>query len=99
MEVAFKKLFFMVQSLNINKNIFAFSFWMILEKCDISCSFSEKSLECPGGEIPCNGNGFCDLRSGGICRCNEGFQGFDCSGKKQFWYNALPCKLLSKTNK
>ena len=40
--------------------------------------FIDKS--CPGGSPPCNGNGECDLTTG-FCACNEGNQGFDCSGK------------------
>ena len=40
--------------------------------------FIDKS--CPGGSPPCNGNGECDLTTG-LCACNEGNQGFDCSGE------------------
>ena len=39
---------------------------------------SDKS--CPGGQIPCNGLGQCDLTTG-LCNCNIGHQGSDCSGK------------------
>ena len=34
---------------------------------------------CPGGLVPCNGNGQCDLTIG-VCNCDEGHQGTDCSG-------------------
>ena len=40
-------------------------------------SFLDKS--CPGGLVPCNGNGQCDLTIG-VCNCDEGHQGSDCSG-------------------
>ena len=36
-------------------------------------------ISCPGSQIPCNGNGVCDLTIG-FCTCNEGYQGNDCSG-------------------
>ena len=36
---------------------------------------------CPGGEIPCSGNGQCDPTTG-FCNCQEGHQGSDCSGNK-----------------
>ena len=39
--------------------------------------FIDKS--CPGAEGTCNGNGECDHKIG-QCICNEGNQGFDCSG-------------------
>ena len=39
--------------------------------------FLDKS--CPGGSPPCNGNGQCD-HTNGLCTCNEGNQGSDCSG-------------------
>ena len=39
--------------------------------------FLDKS--CPGGSPPCNGNGQCDHTTG-LCTCNEGNQGSDCSG-------------------
>ena len=39
--------------------------------------FLDKS--CPGGLVPCNGNGQCDLTIG-VCNCDEGHQGTDCSG-------------------
>ena len=39
--------------------------------------FLDKS--CPGGSPPCNGNGQCNHTTG-LCRCNEGNQGSDCSG-------------------
>ena len=35
---------------------------------------------CPGGSPPCSDNGQCD-HTNGLCACNEGNQGFDCSGK------------------
>ena len=34
---------------------------------------------CPGGDTPCNENGQCDT-STGICTCNVGIKGLDCSG-------------------
>ena len=39
--------------------------------------FLDKS--CPGGSPPCNGNGQCNHTTG-LCMCNEGNQGLDCSG-------------------
>ena len=39
--------------------------------------FLDKS--CPGGSPPCNGNGQCNHTTG-LCTCNEGNQGLDCSG-------------------
>ena len=36
-------------------------------------------ISCPGGSPPCNGNGQCDHKTG-LCTCNEGNQGSDCSG-------------------
>ena len=36
-------------------------------------------ISCPGGNPPCNGNGQCDHTTG-LCTCNEGNQGSDCSG-------------------
>ena len=39
--------------------------------------FLDKS--CPGGSPPCNGNGQCNHTTG-LCTCNEGNQGSDCSG-------------------
>ena len=36
-------------------------------------------ISCPGGSSPCNGNGVCDL-STGICVCQSGTRGADCSG-------------------
>ena len=39
--------------------------------------FLDKS--CPGGNPPCNDNGQCDHTTG-LCTCNEGNQGSDCSG-------------------
>lgn len=43
----------------------------------IKCWFLGKS--CPGGNLPCNGNGVCDLTTG-ICVCQSGTKGTDCSG-------------------
>ena len=43
--------------------------------------FAGKS--CPGGETPCSGNGQCDPTTG-FCNCQEGHQGSDCSGNKNF---------------
>ena len=40
-------------------------------------TFLDKS--CPGGSPPCNGNGQCNHTTG-LCTCNEGNQGSDCSG-------------------
>ena len=34
---------------------------------------------CPGGNSPCSGNGQCDHTTG-LCTCNQGNQGSDCSG-------------------
>ena len=39
--------------------------------------FLDKS--CPGGSPPCNGNGQCNHTTG-LCTCNEGTHGSDCSG-------------------
>ena len=36
-------------------------------------------VSCPGSQQRCNGNGFCDLTNG-VCTCDEGYQGLDCSG-------------------
>ena len=36
-------------------------------------------ISCPGSQQRCNGNGFCDLTNG-VCTCDEGYQGLDCSG-------------------
>ena len=41
--------------------------------------FLLSDISCPGGQTPCNGNGVCDLTTG-VCACNEGNQGSDCSG-------------------
>ena len=41
--------------------------------------FTDRASLCPGGAIPCSGNGRCDVRSPKICKCNEGFEGLDCS--------------------
>ena len=43
--------------------------------------FLDKS--CPGGSPPCNGNGQCDNTTG-LCTCNEGNQGSDCSGNSYY---------------
>ena len=43
-------------------------------------SYLDKS--CPGGSLPCYSNGQCD-HSTGLCTCNEGYQGSDCSGNTQ----------------
>ena len=43
--------------------------------------FLDKS--CPGGSPPCNGNGQCDHTTG-LCTCNEGNQGSDCSGNSYY---------------
>ena len=40
-------------------------------------------ISCPGGETPCSDNGQCDLTIG-VCNCNEGYQGNECSGKALF---------------
>ena len=37
-------------------------------------------MSCPGGDNPCSGKGQCDHTTG-VCQCNEGNQGSDCSGK------------------
>ena len=34
---------------------------------------------CPGKNQSCNGQGICDQGSG-LCICNEGYTGLDCSG-------------------
>ena len=54
--------------------------------------FAGKS--CPGGEIPCSGNGQCDPTTG-FCNCQEGHQGSDCSGNINFIKCTLP-NYLSK---
>ena len=53
--------------------------------------FIDKS--CPGGSPPCNGNGQCDHTTG-LCQCNEGNQGLDCSGNSFNLcnYNHVHCK-------
>ena len=38
---------------------------------------------CPGSPFPCNYNGQCDHTTG-QCICNEGHQGFDCSGNSKY---------------
>ena len=49
---------------------------------------------CPGGSPPCNGNGECD-HSTGLCICNEGNQGSDCSGNIQnINYKIVCCTIL-----
>ena len=40
--------------------------------------FSE--IPCPGGDNPCDGHGQCDLTSG-MCSCEAGRHGLDCSSK------------------
>ena len=42
---------------------------------------SDKS--CPGSPFPCSYNGQCDHTTG-QCICNEGHQGFDCSGNSKY---------------
>ena len=37
---------------------------------------------CPGSPFPCSYNGQCDHTTG-QCICNEGHQGFDCSGNSK----------------
>ena len=51
-----------------------YQFENYMPKHDISLDKS-----CPGGSPPCNGNGQCDHTTG-LCTCNEGNQGSDCSG-------------------
>ena len=48
-------------------------------------------ISCPGGSLPCNGNGQCDHTTG-LCTCNEGNQGSDCSGNS---YNLWSKKYTS----
>ena len=38
---------------------------------------------CPGSPFPCSYNGQCDHTTG-QCICNEGHQGFDCSGNSKY---------------
>ena len=40
---------------------------------------------CPGSPFPCNYNGQCDHTTG-QCICNEGHQGFDCSGNSKYLF-------------
>ena len=54
--------------------------------------FLDKS--CPGGSPPCNGNGQCNHTTG-LCMCNEGNQGSDCSGNA---YKLLRRKIMYTTN-
>ena len=53
--------------------------------------FLDKS--CPGGSPPCNGNGQCDHTTG-LCTCNEGNQGSDCSGN-YFNLQSTNCTKMS----
>ena len=51
--------------------------------------FLDKS--CPGGSPPCNGNGQCNHTTG-LCTCNEGNQGSDCSGNSyNLWWITIMC--------
>jgi hypothetical protein len=46
---------------------------------NISLTFFKIGVSCPGGSVPCNGNGQCDLTNG-HCICNSLTVGSDCSG-------------------
>ena len=59
----------------ISIDIFIFTI-IVVEKLSL---FSSLDKSCPGGLVPCNGNGQCDLTIG-VCNCDEGHQGTDCSG-------------------
>ena len=58
-------------------NVKVIMFCDSLRRIWIFDNFVDKS--CPGAEETCNGNGECDHTTG-QCICNEGNQGFDCSG-------------------
>ena len=49
-------------------------------------------ISCPGGNPPCNGNGQCDHKTG-LCTCNEGNLGSDCSGNSYKSWRITICTL------
>ena len=53
---------------------------------NISLAFFGIGVSCPGGSIPCNGNGQCDLTNG-LCICNSLTVGSDCSGNLYNHFN------------
>ena len=55
--------------------------------------FSFEGKSCPGGDTPCSGNGQCDPTTG-FCNCQEGHQGSDCSGNKNFTVKLITTILL-----
>ena len=52
-------------------------------------------VSCPGGSVPCNGNGECDLTNG-LCICNSLTTGSDCSGNIYIHFNFFNWRNLTK---
>ena len=50
-------------------------------------------MSCPGSQKRCNDNGFCDLTIG-VCTCDEGYQGLDCSGNNRNCFIDLSLKNI-----
>ena len=48
-------------------------------KIQVIVCFFLPDKSCPGGNPPCSGNGQCNHTTG-LCTCNQGNQGTDCSG-------------------